>query len=503
MAYDARQLHDLAGTEKGRKLNMAELLPNPDRITSMLTRRELLGCAPMVFARAAATPKRNVLFIAIDDLNDWVGCLGGYRGVQTPNLDALARQGVLFRSAHCAAPLCNPARAAILTGRQPHSTGVYDNNQPLSGSTALEGVTTLNQHFKNSGYVTLGSGKIYHGTYGKFADKKGWDDYGMTPDRMKLPKEGLQGGAGARGNFDFGPTETGDEDMHDFETARWVSGHLSRRQPQPLFLAFGVTRPHLPWHVPKKYFDLYPLDAITVPLVKEDDLEDVPAIGKRMALQGKDHERITQAGAWKQAVQAYLASITFADAMVGKVLRALETGPHAQNTTVMLWSDHGWHLGEKLHWRKFTLWERSTRNVLMVKSPGITQPGGVCDSAVSMMNLFPTLIEMEGLGKAGVQDGVSMMPLLKNPRAKWQRPVLTTYGLENHTIRTGGVKEGWRYIRYRDGGEELYDRTRDPNEWTNLASSRDFAVKKSELAAYLPIINEPDAPRSTGGPTEV
>lgn len=469
----------------------------------MLTRRGLLAGAPLVFAEAAAKPKRNVLFIAIDDLNDWVGCLGGYPGVQTPNLDQLARQGVNFRSAHCAAPLCNPARTAILTGRLPSSTGVYDNSQPMAGSTVLQGVLTLNQHFKNSGYITLGAGKIYHGTYGKFADKLGWDDYGMPADRMKLPKAGLQAGAAAQGNFDFGPTEGGDEEMHDFGTASWINGHLGRKQPAPLFLACGITRPHLPWYVPKKYFDLYPLEAISLPTVQEDDLADIPAAGRKMALQNRDHARITGAEAWKKAVQAYLASITFADAMVGKVLRALETGPHAHETTVMLWSDHGWHLGEKNHWRKFTLWERSTRNVLMVKAPGVTQPGGNCDAAISMVNLFPTLVELEGLGKAGTQDGVSMLPLLRNPKSKWQRPVLTTYGLENHAIRTGGVQAGWRYIRYQDGGEELYDRAKDPNEWTNLAQQPEFAAKKAELARFLPATNEPDAPRVKADGTEV
>ena len=469
----------------------------------MLTRRSVLGLAPLVFCKAAAKPKRNVLFVAIDDMNDWVGCLGGYPGVKTPHLDQLARQGVLFRSAHCAAPLCNPARAAILTGRQPSSTGVYLNDQPYSQSPALEGVLTLNQHFKNSGYVTLGSGKIYHGTYGKFADKQGWDDYAVLKGQMKLPKEGLQGGAAAQGNFDFGPTSGGDEDMADFDTANWVAGHLARRQPSPMFLALGITRPHLPWYVPKKYFDMYPLDAITLPIVKEDDLADIPSAGQKMAVQNKDHARITGAEGWKKAVQAYLASITFADAMVGKVLRALETGPHGSNTTVMLWSDHGWHLGEKNHWRKFTLWERSTRNLLMIKAPGVTTPGGLCDSAVSMMNLYPTLIDLEGLGKAGAQDGVSMLPLLRNPKAKWQRPVLTTYGRGNHTIRTGGVQAGWRYIRYADGTEELYDRKADPNEWTNLASRPEFGSKITELGRHLPAENAPNSPRVKPDATDV
>ncbi len=468
----------------------------------MLTRRELLAAAPLVFAKAAQ-PKRNVLFIAIDDLNDWVGCLKGHPQVKTPNLDQLARQSVLFRSAHCAAPLCNPARSAIMTGKMPATTGVYLNDQPMSGSPVLNGAITLNQHFKTSGYITLGAGKIYHGTYGKFADKKGWDDYGLGDGHMKLPKPGLQAGAAAMGNFDFGPTETGDEEMHDFVTANWVNGHLSRKQPTPMFLACGITRPHLPWYVPKKYFDMYPLDSISLPLVKEDDLADVPEVGRKMAVtNNRDHERITKSEGWKKAVQAYLASITFADAMVGKVMRALETGPHANSTTVMLWSDHGWHLGEKNHWRKFTLWERSTRNVLMVKSPGVTQPG-MCDAAISMCNLYPTLVELEGLGKVAEQDGVSMLPLLKNPKAKWQRPVVTTYGYKNHAVRTGGLESGWRYIRYHDGGEELYDRAKDPNEWTNLAALPEFVARKAELAKHLPASDAPEVVKVKPDPTDV
>lgn len=462
-----------------------------------------MGGIPYVFAKAAAKPQRNVLFVAIDDLNDWVGCLGGYPGVQTPNLDNLARQGVLFRSAHCAAPLCNPARAAILTGRMPSSTGVYDNNQPYRGSRELEGVVTLNQHFKNNGYVTMGSGKIYHGTFGKFADQGGWDDYRVTQGNSTLPQKGRQAGEAAQGNFDFGATAGGDEEMLDYETTGWIAGHLSRKQPAPLFLACGITKPHLAWHVPKKYVDMYSLENISLPIVKEDDLDDIPPSGVKMARQNRDHERITGAGAWKKAVQAYLASISFADAMVGRVLRALETGPHAGNTSVVLWSDHGWHLGEKLHWRKFTLWERSTRNVLMVKAPGLTRPGGICDAAVSMMNLYPTLLDMEGLGPAGQQDGVSMLRLLENPRRKWERPAVTTYGRGNHAVRTGDVKQGWRYIRYYDGGEELYDRARDSHEWVNLAGKPEWSTKLAEMRRALPEQNCEDAPREKSDATDV
>jgi arylsulfatase A-like enzyme len=458
----------------------------------MISRRALLA-SPLIL-KAADKPKQNILFIAIDDMNDWIGALGGYPGVITPNLDKLAQSGVNFRSAHCAAPLCNPARTALLMSRAPATTGVYLNDQPYTGSQPLKGAVSINQHYKNNGYLTLGCGKIYHGTYGRFADKAGWDDYGLPKEHDPVKGLGPLAGSAANGNFDFGPLEQADDEMLDYKGGDWVAQHLARKSDKPLFLAYGLAKPHLPWFVPKKYFDLYPLDKITLPIVKEDDLDDVPPAGRKMALQNKDHQRITQSQSWKKAVQAYLASITFADAMLGRVLRALESGPHAKSTTVALWSDHGWHLGEKLHWRKFTLWERSTRNILMVNSPGLTQPKGLCDRTVSMLDVYPTLNEISGLRAPEGLQGHSLVPLLKNPKAPYDRPAITTYGLGNHAVRSATM----RYIRYKDGGEELYDRVKDPNEWTNVAAQPAYAAQKAQLQKFLPATDAPDAPREKG-----
>jgi arylsulfatase A-like enzyme len=265
-----------------------------------------------------------------------------------------------------------------------------------------------------------------------------------------------------------------------------------------MFLACGFTRPHLPWYVPQKYFDMHPLDRVQLPIVKEDDLDDVPEIGRRFAKPQGDHARVTKADAWKKGVQAYLAAITFADAMVGRVIRALETGPHAKNTTIVLWSDHGWHLGEKLHWRKFTLWERSTRNILMVSAPGVTKAGSICNRTVSMMDIYPTLMDLTGLKAPGAQEGESLLPWLQNPRAPKKTPAVTTYFMGNHAVRT----DQWRYIRYKDGSEELYDRARDLNEWTNLASQPQLASVKMDLARWLPKHDEPDAPGGRGSDPE-
>jgi arylsulfatase A-like enzyme len=463
----------------------------------MITRRafsSLLGAAPAAYVKAAAQ-KKNVLFIAIDDMNDWVGCMGGHPGTITPNLDKLAGSGVMFHSAHCAAPLCNPSRTAIMTGRRPSSTGVYDNSQPYHGSKALAGVPTLNQHFKDNGYLTLGCGKIYHGTYGAYSDKAGWHDYGQPKSDFRLGGTKPLAGPAGQAHFDWGATVGGDEEMNDYHVVDWVNGHLAKKRDQPMFLACGIFRPHLPWYVPQKYYDMHPLESIQLPVVKEDDLDDVPAMGKRFAKAQGDHARVTKAGAWKKAVQAYLACISFSDAMVGRVLRGLETSPYANDTAVVLWSDHGWHLGEKLHWRKFTLWERSTRNLLMMKVPGVTRAGGVCPRPVSMIDIYPTLMELTGVAAPAGLEGQTLVPWLKSPKAPKKDPVVTTYGFKNHAVRS----EQWRYIRYSDGGEELYDRVKDPDEWTNLASKPELAKTREELARWLPKHDEADAPRVKGG----
>ena len=378
------------------------------------TRRAvILGAATAGFniIRGAATPRRNVLFIAIDDLNDWIGCLGGHPQTKTPNLDRLAGKGVLFTNAHCSAPLCNPSRTALMTGIRPSTSGVYSNSQPFRQSAVLKNAVTLPMHLRDSGYKAIGAGKIYHGG---FPDPQTWNDYwptaketaprgaGPGPDQPK-PLNGIPG----RGNenLDWGPLAAADDEMSDMLTAGWAAEQLSKKVNDPLFLACGIFRPHLPWYVPKKYFDMFPLSSIQLPQVKENDLDDVPAMGRKFsgatgdgANAGKgDHARITGAGKWKDGVQAYLASIAFADACLGRVLRSLETGPNAGDFTTVLWSDHGWHLGQKLHWRKFTLWEEATRNVFMVDAPGITKPGGRCARPVSLLDIYPTLIDACGV----------------------------------------------------------------------------------------------------------
>jgi arylsulfatase A-like enzyme len=454
-----------------------------------------LGAAGLATcARAAANSKPNVLFIAIDDMNDWIGVMKGHPQTKTPHLDKLAASGAMFTSAHCAAPLCNPSRTAIMTGLRPSSTGVYLNSQPFRGSKVLASEMTLNRHFRDEGYRVIGGGKIYHGTDSKkFSDVEGWDEYCGEHSGAGFKGKGPLNGIPGSGNLDWGPLDAPDEEMNDWKIGDWAIGKLKQKFEQPTFLAYGVAKPHLPWYVPRKYFDMFPLDSIELPIAKEDDLDDVPPIGVKFAKAQGDHARITKADAWKRAVQAYLAAIAFSDACVGRVLRALESGPNAANTMVILWSDHGWHLGEKSHWRKFTLWERSTRNLLMMRVPGVTKAGARIAHPVSLLDLYPTLTGLCGL-KPKKTDGEDLTPWLKNPKAPKATPAITTYYRNNHAIRTAD----WRYIRYEDGGEELYDVRKDPNEWTNLAANPAYASRKSELARWLPAVNYENAPEQRG-----
>lgn len=452
-----------------------------------------LGLTPIASGEEAKPPL-NVLFIAIDDLNDWTGFLGGNPQAKTPNLDRLASQGTVFTRAYCAAPLCNPSRAALMTGIRPARSGVYKNDQDWRVSPVLRDAVTLPQHFMANGYTALGSGKIYHGG---FTHPASWDAYWPSQDKSKPddpepPQKPWKGGGAARAHFDWGPLDVTDGAMGDGKVVAWVADQLQSPHDKPFFLACGLFRPHLPWYVPKAYFDLYPLDEIALPTVKAGDLDDIPAMGREMANPDGDHKRVVENGKWREAVQAYLACISFTDARIGQLMEAVAASPYRDNTLIVLWSDHGWHLGEKEHWRKFTLWEEATRNVLLFAGTGIT-PGQRCDNPVGLIDLYPTLTELCGLPPREGIDGTSLVPLLHDPAAPWERPALTTFGFNNHAVRTSK----WRYIRYSDGTEELYDHESDEMEWTNLAGDVQYAAVKSELGKSMPSENAAPIEKAT------
>jgi len=434
--------------------------------------------------------KPNILFIAVDDLNDWTGCLGGHPDVKTPNIDRLAQRGLLFQNAYCPAPICNPSRTSLLSGIAPSTSGVYHNDQDFR--TALPDIVTLPQHFMANGYHVIGGGKVFHRN-----DEPSWHEY-FRQERDPRPENAPLNGIPRTGNFDWGPIDCTDDEMGDGKVTNWAAEELQKKHDKPFFLACGIFRPHLPWYVPKKYFDMYPLDQIHLPEVIENDLDDIPPTGllfatgdlPHTALRGGDHEKILKYNKWLEAVQGYLACVSFADAMVGRVIDALDRSPYAENTVIILWGDHGWNLGEKEHWRKFALWEDTVENPLIIISPGITKPETRCTRPVSLIDLFPTLIDICGLSGNDVLEGLSLMPLLKNPQAKREQPAITTYGRNNHSLRS----EQYRYIIYEDGGEELYDHQNDDNEWINLADKPEYAKIKEEFKKWIPKVNAPDAP---------
>ncbi|MEZ6071264.1 MAG: sulfatase [Pirellulales bacterium] len=429
----------------------------------------------------------NVLFIAVDDLNDWIGALGGHPQSLTPNIDRLVGRGVLFTNAHCAAPACNPSRVALMTGIRPSTSGVYSNSNPWRPS--MPDVVTLPQHFMAHGYKALGSGKIFHGG---FPDPASWNEYWPSKTKQKpddpLPPQRPINGIPGTAHFDWGPVDVADAEMGDAQVADWVIERLTTEQSEPFFLACGFFRPHLPWYVPREYFARPGVDHVILPEVPDGDLDDVPAAGRKMARTETDHARVVDHDQWHAAVQGYLASIAFVDRQIGRVLDAFDRGPYADNTIIVFWTDHGWHLGEKKHWRKFALWERATHTPLAIVAPGVTTPGARCDRPASLVDVYPTLVDLCGLPAVEANEGESLRPWLVDPQAPRQRPALTTHGRGNHAVRS----DRFRYIHYADGSEELYDHASDPNEWTNLAGDRSYAEQKRALAEWLPRSNTAD-----------
>ena len=473
------------------------------------------------YAQAEETRPPNILFISIDDLNDWVGFLGGHPQVLTPNMDRLAARGTVFTNAHCAAPICGPSRAAIFSGLLPTTTGIYANGQNIQKKKP--GLTYLPQHFSRNGYSTFGTGKLLHksssGIFEKFfSTEQRWSPFEKNQVSYTRKELASKGSANPRHeinsggktivlpinrmpsdrfpketkgeSFDWGPFDIADDEMGDGKITAWACERLRTKKKKPFFLAVGYYRPHIPLFAPKKYFDLYQEDTIELPPALKGDLDDLGAAGRKTALEAVTagaHATVLKHGQWKAAVGAYLACVSFVDAQVGRLLDALEKGPHAENTIIVLWSDHGWHLGEKQHWGKWTGWERSTRVPLLIV-PAAGQPeakkwaGQRTPAPVSLVDLYPTLIDLAGLPGRKELEGRSLKPLLTNPRAETGRAVVTTFGKDRHSVRS----RSWRLIRYEDGTRELYNLSSDPNEWKNLAGQAEYSKIESRLAAKLP-----------------
>ena len=472
-----------------------------------ISRLIFLALAVAVSSSAVAAPKKrsaygkpNVLFIIADDLRDYTGWLGGHPQSVTPNMDRLAKLGMRFTNAHCNYALCNPSRASLMTGMLPSSSGVFGNEQDWRRSVQIAGKPTLPEHFKEQGFLTAAAGKIFHANHGGpegrltgwhggrrgFEQDAAWDQR-FPSAGVQIPDLPVHTGQNFNGldiwHWDWGGIPVEDDKTDDGQVVAFAADFLGKKQKKPFFLALGLYRPHSPWYVPQKYFDALPLDSIKLPEVKADDLDDLPAIAKP----GKSghHAGIVAKNLWKDAVRAYLANVAFCDAMLGRVLEAVEKGPNAKNTIIVFTSDHGWYLGEKQMWHKGKLWEPATRVPLSVYAPGVTQPDSVSAQPVALIDLYPTLCDLVKVSKPEHLDGTSLKPLLTDPATKRDKPAITCMG-GGKNAAYAARDERWRYIRYSDGSEELYDHQSDPNEWTNLAAKPEHATEKTRLAAFFP-----------------
>lgn len=415
----------------------------------------------------AADVRPNVLMIAVDDLNSCLEAMHGETTVPTPNLNKLAERGVLFTNAHCAAPACNPSRTSVMSGLAPSTSGVYMNAQDWRENKALKDWVTLPHAFQNNGYKTMGGGKLYHAAslskqgYTGFLDPRPWDEYFPSKDRQ-MPQEVLPKDVPTNthkdfygGRFDWAELDIDPDEMADAKVVAWAERQLSQLHDTPLFLGVGIYRPHIPWYTPKCYFDQHPLEEVELPEVLENDLNDVPHAGTAK-LKRQWHQWLVDHDKWEGAVRGYNASVSFADDMVGRLLAALDSGPLVDNTIVVLWTDHGYHLGQKQHWEKFALWEQTTRVPFIVVAPGVSKAGKACGEAVSLLDIYPTLNELCNFQPVKRLDGESLVPLLRDPNMRTGRAIVTTHGFKNHAVRS----DKWRYIRYADGSEELYSTLR-------------------------------------------
>ncbi len=437
-------------------------------------------------AVSAAPQKPNVLFIAIDDLNDWVGFLGGHPQTKTPNLDRLAAQGMVFENAQCAGVACNPSRSALMSGIPPHVSGLYTNHEEMRKNAVLRDAVMIPRYFSDHGYTSLARGKIFHHAG---LDPQSWDIMSdQKKDRIKVPADQLtdmtpykdikiDNGLSfvMKPRIEWKSTMQPKELTRDYQNALWAAQWLTdaaeKKIPTPFFLACGIFRPHLPWIVPAEYYARFDLDSIKLPPIKDDDFSDTKG-GPT-----SEYQEAKEKGLREEVVWAYLANIAYADDCVGVLLDALEKSPYKDNTIVVLWSDHGWHVGEKMRYKKSTLWEETARMPLIVKVPGMAP--GRTTRPVNLIDLYPTLIELAGLPQKDGLYGRSFVPVLENPDVEWDHPAVT-WSKWGNTLRT----ERWRYIS-KKSGEELYDHANDPNEWTNLAGNAAYAETKAKLKAAL------------------
>lgn len=437
--------------------------------------------------------KPNVLFIAVDDLNTMLGVLDKFSNTKTPNLDRLAARGVMFSDAHCQAPLCGPSRASIMTGLRPSTTGIYgmiDDNKIRSENPATKEIIMLSEYFKNNGYHTMGIGKLFHNhaPNGVFEESAGrvkgfgpypeerivWDGFG-TSDRTKY----------GRTSTDWGAFPEADSLMPDHQSVNWAMERLDTEYNKPFFMGVGFLRVHVPLYVPQKWFDLHPLDSIKTLPYRADDLNDVPNI----ALQINDLPMMPttdwaiESGEWPKILQAYLACISFVDYEIGRLIEALDKSEYADNTVIVLWSDHGYRLGEKGTFAKHALWNAATKTPLLFAGPNLPK-GKIINQPAELLSIYPTLLDLCRLPAYKRNEGKSLLTTMMEKQED-ASVAITTFGMNNHTVKS----KDFRYIQYEDGTQEFYDHREDPNEFNNQAQNLAYQNEIEKLKKYLPKTN--------------
>ena len=463
-------------------------------------------------AVANSDDRPNVIFFAVDDMCDWVGPMGNGQA-QTPNMDALAKRGVTFMNAHSPGVYCAPSRTAIFTGRYASTTGCYGTEIYYHDHPDLQ---PLQVSFQRSGYATFGSGKLFHHREGHL-DRRGWDEFFVRNQTLRkkgwrietwpmaenerdvpfpnpFPASVYNAGKQVKGGLflEWGsiPNEK-EEEMADTRRVNYACDILKQKHNKPFFLAVGLYSPHFPNYAPQKYFDLYDRDQIRTPTYKQNDLEDLPAKIRRQKENRKrqHHDKLVKLNAAEDAIHGYLACVSYADAMLGRVLETLENSPYADNTIVVLWSDHGYHHGEKGHWGKHTLWERTSNVPFIWSGPGVSKMATV-DSTVSLIDMYPTFIDLCRLDSVDGLEGRSLAKTLIEPSTANDRDVYLPY------LTPGAyavINQDWRYIHYDDDSEELYNVRKDPNEWNNLASKQSMDRVKEKLRKSVPKTFAPPA----------
>jgi len=457
----------------------------------------LLAGLILSFSLSAADKKPNILMIAIDDQNDWIGYLGGHPMIKTPHIDRLAKRGTAFTNAHCQSPLCNPSRTSLMTSLRPGTTGIYGLAPWIRNVPEFKDTVTLPQYLKkHGGYTSYTTGKIYHGGNGRRKTDKEFDVIGPGASGKPFPKDKKKLVTTPFGNHrlvDWGTFPHKDEEKGDWLVADWAVDQLNQKPKEPFFMSVGFFLPHVPLFATQKWFDLYPNDDSVLPKIKRGDRDDTPRFSWYMHWYLPEVRRkwLEENNQWRNITRSYLACTSFMDSQVGRVLAALKQNGLQENTIIVLWSDHGWHVGEKGISGKNSLWDDGTRVPLIFAGPGV-KTGQVCAKPAELLDIYPTLTELLKLPANKKNEGHSLIPQLKNAQAKRKWPAITTHNHDNHGVRS----ENWRFIQYADGSQELYDMKKDPNEWTNLAHDSKYKSVIAEHKKFLPKSNRQPAPGS-------